>query len=183
MWGGGGFGTRLNLNLREDKGYSYGVFSTLVLMREAGIWYAAGPVQTDKTKESVVEFDKELKALAGAKPISADEFATAKQVKVRGYAQQFESFTRVGGQIEPVVARAADDRAAARVRRDGQGDAAATLAAAKKYARPERASIVLVGDRAKIEAKVRDLKVGEIVVVDAEGRPVSGAGAGSSSVR
>ena len=43
VWGGGGFGTRLNLNLREDKGYSYGVFSNLVLMREAGIWYASGP--------------------------------------------------------------------------------------------------------------------------------------------
>ena len=42
VWGGGGFGTRLNLNLREDKGYSYGVFSSLVLMREAGIWYAVG---------------------------------------------------------------------------------------------------------------------------------------------
>ena len=66
VWGGGGFGTRLNLNLREDKGYSYGVFSTLQLLQEAGSWYAAGGVQTDKTKESVVEFDKELKALGGA---------------------------------------------------------------------------------------------------------------------
>ena len=44
-------------------------------MREAGIWYAAGGVQTDKTKESVVEFDKELKEIAGAKPISEAEFA------------------------------------------------------------------------------------------------------------
>ena len=42
VWGGGGFGTRLNLNLREDKGYSYGVFSTLQLMKEAGSWYAVG---------------------------------------------------------------------------------------------------------------------------------------------
>ena len=87
VWGGGGFGTRLNLNLREDKGYSYGVFSSLVLMREAGIWYAAGPVQTDKTSESVAEFDKELKAIAGGKPITEDEFASAKQTKVRGFAQ------------------------------------------------------------------------------------------------
>ncbi|HEX9149908.1 MAG TPA: pitrilysin family protein, partial [Thermoanaerobaculia bacterium] len=78
VWGGGGFGTRLNLNLREDKGYSYGVFSNLAHFQQAGLWYAAGGVQTNKTKESLVEFDKELKALAGTKPISDAEFEDAK---------------------------------------------------------------------------------------------------------
>ena len=184
VWGGGGFGTRLNLNLREEKGYSYGVFSNLVLMREAGIWYAAGPVQTDKTSESVAEFDKELKAIAGGKPISEDEFASAKQTKVRGFAQTFESYSRVGDQIERLWAlglpmselQGEYDEAA-------KATLPAAMAAAKLHARPERASMILVGDRAKIEGKVRDLKVGEIVVVDAEGRPVSGGAAGSSSVR
>ena len=184
VWGGGGFGTRLNLNLREEKGYSYGVFSSLVLMREAGIWYASGPVQTDKTSESVAEFDKELKAITGGKPISEDEFASAKQTKVRGFAQTFESYTRVGDQIERLWALGLPMSEL-----QGEYDvvAKATLpaavAAAKLHARPERASMILVGDRAKIEGKVRDLKVGEIVVVDQEGRPVSGAAAGSSSVR
>ena len=70
VWGGGGFGTRLNLNLRENKAYSYGVFSNFNLMRAAGNWTAAGGVQTDKTAESIVEFDKELKDLAGARPIT-----------------------------------------------------------------------------------------------------------------
>ena len=184
VWGGGGFGTRLNLNLREEKGYSYGVFSNLVLMREAGIWYAAGPVQTDKTSESVAEFDKELKAIAGGKPISEDEFASAKQTKVRGFAQTFESYTRVGDQIERLWAVGMP---MSELQGEYDEAAKATLpaarAAAKLHARPERASMILVGDRAKIEGKVRDLKVGEIVVVDAEGRPVSGGAAGSSSVR
>ena len=97
MWGGGGFGTRLNLNLREDKGYSYGVFSTFDLLRTAGIWYAAGGVQTNKTKESVVEFDKELKDLTGARPITRRGFADTKPRRVRGYAQQFESLGRITG--------------------------------------------------------------------------------------
>jgi zinc protease len=175
VWGGGGFGTRLNLNLREAKGYSYGVFSTLVLMREAGIWYAAGPVQTDKTSESVAEFDKELKAIAGEKAISEDEFASAKLTKVRGFAQTFESYSRVGDQIERLWAlglpmselQGEYDEAA-------KATLPAAMAAAKLHARPDRASTILVGDRAKIEGKVRDLKVGDIVVVDAEGRPVSG---------
>ena len=66
VWGGGGFGTRLNMNLREDKGYSYGVFSTLqLLQRRPAPGTRRGGVQTDKTKESVAEFDKELKALGG----------------------------------------------------------------------------------------------------------------------
>src|SRR4029078_1311409 len=83
VWGGGGFGTRLNLNLREDKGFSYGVFSNLSQRREAGFWYASGPVQTDKTSEAVTEFDREMKALAGAKPISEEEFAAARQTRGR----------------------------------------------------------------------------------------------------
>jgi zinc protease len=46
VWGGGGFGTRLNLNLREDKGYSYGVFSNEIFYSRGGIWTAGGGVQT-----------------------------------------------------------------------------------------------------------------------------------------
>jgi hypothetical protein len=53
----------------------------------------------------------------------------------------------------------------------------ATLAVTKKYARPERAAILVVGDRAKIESRLRDLKLGDVVVVDSEAKPASGAGA------
>jgi zinc protease len=177
VWGGGGFGTRLNLNLREDKGYSYGVFSAMQLLKEAGSWYAAGGVQTNKTKESVAEFDKELKALAGAKEISAEEFTTAKQVKTRGYAQQFESYTRVAGQIAGLWAQGLPMTELQREYDETvKATLDSTLAAAKKYARPDRASIVLVGDRRSIEAGLRELKLGEIVIVDSEGNPATAAG-------
>ena len=181
VWGGGGFGTRLNLNLREDKGYSYGVFSNLAQLREAGVWYASGPVQTDKTSEAVAEFDKEMKALAGAKPISEDEFAFARQTKVRGFAQSFESYSRVIDQVERLwslglpmkeLQTEYDEAASATL--------AGALAAAKMHARPDRASMILVGDRAKIEAKVRALNVGEVLLVDGEGRPVTNGGAAGS---
>jgi zinc protease len=182
VWGGGGFGTRLNLNLREDKGYSYGVFSNLVQMREAGVWYASGPVQTDKTSEAVAEFDKEMKALAGAKPISEEEFASAKQTKVRGFAQSFESYSRVVDQIERLWALGLPMRELQTEYDDAaKSTLAGALAAAKTHARPDRASMILVGDRAKIEAKVRALNVGEVTVVDGEGKPVSGGAGGSPS--
>jgi zinc protease len=178
VWGGGGFGTRLNLNLREDKGYSYGVFSTLALLREAGSWFAGGGVQTDKTAESVAEFKKELDALAGTRPISADEFANAKNVMSRGYAQRFESYSRIAGQIADLWALGLP---MAELQREfdetTKANLGATLAAAKEYARPDRASIVVVGDRAKIEARLRGLQAGDVVVVDSEGRAVAGTAA------
>jgi zinc protease len=185
VWGGGGFGTRLNLNLREDKGYSYGVFSNMSLYQQAGVWYASGGVQTNKTKESIAEFDKEMKALAGAKPITEDEFTTARVRRVRGYAQQFESFSRVAGLIADLWA---DHLPTTEFQREYDATVKASLqdalAAAKKYAQPNRATLLLVGDRSKIEPGLKELNLGEIVVLDAEGKPVEGGGTkGTATIR
>jgi zinc protease len=174
VWGGGGFATRLNLNLREEKGYSYGVFSTLSPYRQAGFWYAGGGVQTNKTKESVLEFDKELKDLAGARPISAEEFESARLRKLRGYAQQFESYSRVAEELASLWALGLP---ASELQREADEAAKATLAqvlgAAGKYARPDGASLLVVGDRAKVEAGLRELNLGELVVLDADGTPAN----------
>ena len=179
VWGGGGFGTRLNLNLREDKGYSYGVFSDLALMSHAGLWSASGGVQTNKTKEALVEFDREMKAMAGAKPISEAEFASARERRLRGYAQQFESLGRLSQQVADNWTLGLPPT---ELQREYDATSTASLAqaleAAKKYARPEGATLLLVGDRSKIEAGVRELQFGEIVVLDSEGKPVTGAAPG-----
>ncbi len=172
VFGGGGFGTRLNLNLREDKGYSYGVFSTLALYDDAGIWYSAGGVQTNKTKESVVEFDKELKGMTG-KPLSESEFADTKSRKTRGYAQQFETLGRINEQVADLWASGLPMSELQREYDDTvQATLAETNAAAAKYARPEKATIVLVGDYAKIGPGLKELTLGEVVLVDTEGKPV-----------
>jgi zinc protease len=182
VWGGGGFGTRLNLNLREDKGYTYGAFSNYVLYQNAGMWFASADVQTNKTKESIAEFDKELKALAGAKPISADEFASAKVTRMRGYSQAFESYGRVAGQVVDLWVHQLPMTELQRVY-DGtiSNTLEQTLASAKKYVQLDKAMLLLVGDRAKIEAGLRELNLGDIVVLDDEGRAVGGGGAGKST--
>jgi zinc protease len=173
VYGGGGFGTRLNLNLREDKGYSYGVFSNPALFTNAGTIIASGGVQTDKTKESVVEFVNELKNLAGAKPVSDTELTAARLTKIRGYAQQFESVGRVNDQI---LALWAVRLPMVELQKEPESLLAATLAAvnaaAAKYGAPAGASLLLVGDLSKVEAGIRELKLGEIVHLDVEGRPV-----------
>jgi zinc protease len=173
VWGGGGFGTRLNLNLREDKGYSYGVFSAVVQYREGGIWFGGGGVQTDKTTESVTEFAKELEDLGGKRPISPAELETSRLTRLRGYAQQFEAYTRISQQLADLWAL---DLPTTELQAEADRLALTTLdaarAAAAKYARPERSAMVVVGDRAKIEAGLRKLGLGEVVVLDVEGRPV-----------
>ena len=176
VWGGGGFGTRLNMNLREDKGYSYGVFSGLIQFHEGGIWRALGGVQTDKTKESLVEFSKELKGLAGEKPITAEELANAKSKFVRGYSQQFENLDQIAGQVAGLWALGLP---MTELRTEPTRVEQVTLtdanAIAKKYAVPAQATYLLVGDRAKIESGVRELKLGEVVVLDEEGKSLASA--------
>ncbi len=171
VWGGGA-ASRLDMNLREDKGYSYGVFSALRPFHATGIWYSVGGVQTDKTKESVAEFQKEMKAIGGEKPISQEEFEFQRSRIVRGYAQQFESLPRVIGQVADLWT---EGLPMTELQREYDETAKMTLeaarAAAVKYARPEKAALVLVGDRAKIEPGLKELNAGEIVLLDAEGKP------------
>jgi zinc protease len=173
VYGGGGFGTRLNLNLREDKGYSYGVFSNAALLSEAGAIIASGGVQTDKTTESVVEFTNELKNFAGAKPISDTELTGARLTKVRGYAQQFESLARVSDQILALwTVRLPTAELQQEPEKLMSVQLSAVNAAAAKYGQPSGATLLLVGDLSKIEAGIRKLSLGEIVQLDVEGRPM-----------
>jgi len=174
VWGGGGFGTRLNLNLREDKGYTYGAFSTVALYSAMGIWRAGGGVQSDKTTESLVEFAKEMNGLAGQKPITAVELAKARAVWIRGYAQQFETYGRVGGQIAGLWALGLP---MTELQHEPAAVEATTLeqvnAAARKYAVPSAATYLLLGDRARITTGVRGLGLGDVVVLDEDGKQVS----------
>jgi zinc protease len=172
VWGGA-VGARLGMNIREEKGYSYGVFSFPAPHEKYGMWRAAGGVQTNKTKESVVEFEKELKFIAGEKPVTEKELTDARHNRVRGYAQQFESMDRVAEQIEELwtfglpmteLQREPDEL--------GKATLDSVNAAAQAYAKPSGASLLLVGDLSKIESGIRDLNQGEIVLLDVEGNPV-----------
>ncbi|MGH9839185.1 MAG: insulinase family protein [Blastocatellia bacterium] len=171
VWGGG-FQTRINLNLRENKGYSYGVFSIPRFYAKAGVWPTFGGVQTDKTKESIVEFKLELKNIAGPKPITEKELADAKANRVRGYAQEFETMGQLVGQIAQLwtlglpmteLQRFPDET--------GRATLAAVNQAAQKYAVPGQATLLLVGDYSKIGPGLGELNLGEITILDAEGKP------------
>jgi zinc protease len=173
VWGGGGFGNRLNLNLREDKGYAYGASSFQLPYNHGALWAAQAGVQTDKTKESVVEFLKELDGIHGERPVTEQELADAKLNRIRGYSQQFETASRIAFELGTLWQLGLPP---SELERDPRETAAATLAAvnaaARKYAVPEQSVLLLIGDRAKIEGGLRELGAGEIVLLDVEGKPL-----------
>ncbi|MBF0502507.1 MAG: insulinase family protein [Candidatus Riflebacteria bacterium] len=180
VWGGGGFGTRLLLNLREDKGYTYSVRSALNSLSAAGSWIAAGAMQTDKTKESVTEFINELDNLGGKKPISAAELDAARVTRVRGFPQRFESFGSIAQRVADIwVHQLPLDEFKRELSYSKSLGLAEVNSAAASWAKRNQSMLLLVGDVRKIRPGLEALKAGEIVVLDKTGKPFS-TGAGGS---
>ncbi len=180
---GGDFTARINMNLREDKHWSYGSRSVLVDARGQRPFVVLAPVQTDKTKESVQEVLKELEGIRGAIPVSADELAKAKDTMTLTLPGRWETMNAVRGAISEIVTFGLDDN---HYNSYAQKVRAMTLDDVKRTAdsviHPDRLVWVIVGDRAKIEEGIRSLNLGVVQALDADGNPVAAerAGAGGS---
>jgi zinc protease len=170
---GSDFSSRLNMNLREDKHWSYGAYSFIRNARGPRPFLALAPVQTDKTREAIVELRKELAGIVRDRPILPDELERAKASLTLTLPGSWETMDAIGGTIASIVAFGLDDRYfdtyADRVR--AQTIATVTEAAGRTV-RPDQLIWVIVGDRSKIEPAVRELKLGEIHLVDADGNAV-----------
>jgi zinc protease len=164
---------RLNLNLREDKHWSYGSFSFFRDARGQRPFMAYAPVQTDKTVEALGELRKELTGMVEGRPPTAEELARAQSSLTLTLPGNWETMDAVAGSIGEIVTFGLDDRYF-----DGYADRvrAQTLqtvtAAAQETIHPDRLVWVVVGDRAKIEPGVRNLRLGEIRLIDADGKPL-----------
>jgi zinc protease len=167
---GGAFSSRLNLNLREDKGYTYGAFCRITMEREHGYWMATAGVQSKYTKESLVEFRKEIEGMSGGIALTPDELRNMQNNLTRGYVQNFESNNMVAGQIAPLLS---DGLPMSTLEEYVPGIEQQTpetvTATARKYYRFDDAIIVVVGDLTEIEAPIRSLNWGTVVVVDEDG--------------
>ena len=185
---GGASSARINLNLREDKGYTYGASSSFSFRRGAGPFTAAAPVQGFSTKESVMEFMKELRGIRGEMPASQAELDAAKQAIVRGFPRGFETPDQIANQLELIVTYDLPDTYFNSYIERVQ---AVTLEdvnrVANRYLQPDRMAVVIVGDRRAIEQGLRALDgLGErISYMDNEGRPATpgGGSAGSGGTR
>jgi zinc protease len=170
---GGVFTSRVNMNLREDKGWSYGARSSLGGGRGPRSFAIQAPVQTDATKGALIELRKEISDVVGSRPPSAAEVETAKTNFILGLSSRWETNAAVADSLADIAqfSLPADhyDRFAAGFRAVGLQ----TVRDAARELIPDDGQVwVVVGDRAKIEAGVKDAGVGEIVIVDVNGDPV-----------
>lgn len=158
---GGAFTSRLNQNLREQHGYSYGAGSTFEWRRSPGPFYATAGVQTDKTAEALKEFFKELTAIAETVP--ADELAKAKNYLALRFPRRFETTRDIAAQLaDAITFDLPDDYFSRYVERIQAVTAADVQRVAKALVQPGRFTVVVVGDRKTIEASVKALGLGPL---------------------
>ena len=143
---GGQFQSRLNSNLREEKGYSYGVRSGFAFGKGPGPFRTGGDIVGDKTDAALVEFVKELRGIEGTRPITDEELATAKSAIVQGLPSMFASVTGINGAISDLwVDGLPDDY----YQRYGKAIDAITkddvVRVAKKYIPLDHLAVVIVG--------------------------------------
>jgi zinc protease len=166
---GGDFGARLNMNLREDKHWAFGALTLLMSARGQRPFLAYAPVQTDKTKESITEIDKELRGILADRPATDAELGRVKASETLRLPGSRETMDRVMNSVEDLVQYDLPEdyyqTYAGRVR-------ALTLAdigkSAQEVVQPKHLIWVVVGDRAKIEAGVRELGLGEVRLLNPE---------------
>jgi zinc protease len=169
---GGVFSSRINLNLREEHGYTYGASTFFIFRRSMGYFVAGGGIRTDVTAPAVTEMEKEIQRMIDT-PMKPEELTLAKDSQARSLPGMFETtggeagalaeiymynlpgdyFSKLPGQLNAVTAEEAE-------------------AAAKKYLHPNDMILVCVGDRAKIEPELAKLNLGEIEIRDADGNVV-----------
>ncbi|PPT92646.1 M16 family metallopeptidase [Xanthomonas theicola] len=170
---GGTFTSRLNMNLREDKRWAYGANSFMLDAQGQRPFLFFAPVQTDKTAESAAEILKEAKAVVGDKPLTADEIGKIKNQRIRALPGSFETTGAVLGALEGIVQYGRPDDYVQTLKARLEGiDQRAAEAAIKEIVVPQAMTWVIVGDLKQIEAPVRALKLGEVQVLDSDGRPV-----------
>jgi predicted Zn-dependent peptidase len=167
---GGMFQSRLNANIREEKGYSYGVSSGFAFGKGPGAFRAGGDIVSAKSDAALNEFMKELRGIAGARPITADELKIAKDALVQRLPATFASVGAINGAITLLwVQGLPDDYYQQYAKAISAVTADDVVRVAKKYVDSDHLAIVVVGDRASIEAPLKATGVAPIVTLDIDG--------------
>ncbi|MBI4364353.1 MAG: insulinase family protein [Candidatus Latescibacteria bacterium] len=170
---GGLFSSRINMNLREEHGYTYGAFSALVENRGPGPFLIGASVRTDVTGASIEEILKEVKGMV-EKPVTEDELRMAKESTIRTLPAQFQTTGSTAGTIAslylydmaPDYYQTLPGRIAIVTTQDVQS-------VAKKYLAPDRMLVIAVGDRSQIEPQITKLNLGGVAFRDLDGKEVT----------
>ena len=170
---GGQFGARLNMNLRQDKGYSYGYMSSVDWNLGPSMLVAGGGVQTAVTKETVIETLKEFNEINGDRPVTETEYRDAIDGVTRSIPSQFETQYQVISQLARIVTfDLPDDYFVQFPQRLAETTLEDVRHAGNELLDVEHLNIVIAGDAAEIESGLSELGL-PIVPIDYEGRVIS----------
>jgi zinc protease len=161
------------MNLRENKHWSYGAGSVILPAKGQRVFVAYAPVQTDKTKESIVEISNELRAVLKDKLLTADELGMSKTYLTQALPGIWETNDSVVNAIGDIVQFGLPpdyySTYSGKVMALTLND---LNQATPKVVRPDNLIWVIVGDREKIEKGIRELNIGDVQFIDADGKPV-----------
>jgi predicted Zn-dependent peptidase len=168
---GGMFQSRLNANIREEKGYSYGVSSSFAFGKGPGAFRTGGDIVSAKSDAALMEFMKELRGIRGERPITDEELATAKDALTQRLPGTFASAQSINNAIVSLWTQGLPDdyyqQYAARIAAVRRED---VVRVARQYVDVDHLAIVIVGDRATIEGPLRATAIAQIAITDIEGR-------------
>ncbi|MHB2156197.1 M16 family metallopeptidase [Calditrichota bacterium GD2] len=170
---GGTFTSRLNMNLREEKHWSYGARTIVADARGPSLFFAYAPVQIDKTKESIQEMLKEINDVRSEKPVTPEELEKVKNNEILKLPGTWETGVAVLRSIQEIVTFGLPEdfwTQYPNLIRSLSLDQ--VQSAAKKALHPDHLIWVVVGDRSKIEEPLRQLGVAEVKVIDVEGNVI-----------
>jgi zinc protease len=170
---GGLFSSRINMNLRERHGYSYGAYSQFVFRRTPGPFAIGAAVRTDATGPAVAEIFKEVAAIRDME-LGAEELKKSKDAMINSLPGAFETNGNVVGSFSNIfIYDLGLDYYTRYAKEVSAVDAAQALAVARRYIVPDELVVFAVGDRAAVEDDLKELNLGAVEVRDAEGRPAS----------
>lgn len=169
---GGQFSSRLNMNLREEKHWSYGARSTIVPTRAQRPFFAYAPVQTDKTAESLAEILREIKEILNGNPPSAEELERVQRSNTLSLSGRWETNAAVSGALADIVDYGLPtdfwDTYAARL---NELSLEQVTAAGQATLDPSALTLVVIGDRERIANGLAELGAGDIRLIDVDGKP------------
>ena len=173
---GGDFTSRLNMNLRENKHWSYGARSSASNALGQRPWAAMAPVQIDKTAPALQEMHKEISAFASGKtPPSTEEVARIRNIQTLSLPGAYETAGSVLGTIVGIVRNGRPDDYVFKRKAEIEAMTPAQVREAAATLDANALTWVVVGDLKQIERPVRALKLGEVTVIDADGKPQGAA--------
>ena len=171
---GSGFNSRINMNLREDKGWSYGARSVISNTQAERPFIVYAPVQADKTAESMTEILNELSAISGKQPAIQDELSRSLDKRTLTLPGRWETANSISSDIATLVTYGLTesywDSYVTKLR---EINLEQVNQAAKDHIKANKMLWLVVGDRNKIEEKIRSANIGKVIVIDAQGNVVN----------